>query len=113
MQAGSDARNPREQVEAWRASEVLGWNRYTVMTAHIPLTIKLKWLSLGSVGKGGTLCLQWEGLRSHVARGVDIGSQAGVVPVVYSATEPHQDSSKFCGLGTLPTHFKILSMIWR
>lgn len=32
-------------------------------------------------GEGGTLCLRWAGLQSHLAKGVDTGSHAGVGPI--------------------------------
>lgn len=54
-----------------------------------------------------------EGLQSHVAKGLDGGSQVRVGPMFESATEPHQDCSLIGGLGTLLPLFNIVTVIWR
>lgn len=76
QQAGNDARNTREQMEAWRASEVLDWSRYTVVSAHIPLTIVLKWPSPKLRDREVHSASQVEGRQSHMAKGLGTGSHA-------------------------------------
>lgn len=71
---GNDAGKPKEQVEPWPISYVLGWNRYTLISAHCPLTIKHKWLS-PRVGRGSTLT-PVEGPQSHMTKGIDTGHHA-------------------------------------